>query len=531
MNGKRARVASMLATVTTRSGGMATFLVAAVVAVLVAGPAWAQPAPSRVAVLVGANLPAPGRAPLMFGHDDATKMASVLTTVAGFRQRDVFVLKDPSAADLLKAVRTAAERLADRPESLLYFYYSGHADDQALYPAGQPVKLAELRAVIDQARVSVRIGMVDACQGGAWTRAKGLRPVVPFPVRWPLSLDAEGSVLIASSSGLESAHESDQLRGSFFTHHFATGLRGAADRNSNGEVTITEAFEYAKERTIRDTLKVAREPQHPSFAVNLRGRRDLVLSQIAQARSTLELSQQHGPLELVHIESGVTLLELPAGPRTVKLAVPPGVYLIRKKFPGSIISKEVAVRNGASTSIDEDQLTLVGSMQLVAKSSSLLTAPPLVATTAPPPDTTPDWVKVGAFTGVVVGAAGMGLYFKFALDVRNVNRDLDPYRRYVCADNPVEITCSRDGRRRVPAVTPDEMRYVSELQSEGKRFESYQYASGIVGAIGLAVAVPLIIRWARAGSPPADEPGSKHALQLTPTWTPAGPGLLLNARF
>jgi hypothetical protein len=518
MNGKRVRWSAILVVVATWLAGPG------------AGAAGAQPAPSRVAVLVGANLPAPGRAPLLFGHDDASKMASVLTRVAGFHPRDVFVLKDPSAADLLRALRTAAERLADRPESLLYFYYSGHADDRALYPAGQPVALSELRAVIDQARVSVRIGMVDACQGGAWTRAKGLRPDEPFPVRWPLSLDTEGSVLIASSSGLESAHESDQLRGSFFTHHFATGLSGAADRNGNGEVTITEAFEYAKERTIRDTLKVAREAQHPSFAVNLRGRRDLVLAQIAQARSTLQLSQQHGPLELVHIESGVTLLELPAGPRTVKLAVPAGIYLIRKKYPGSIVSKEVAVRNGASTSIDEDQLTLVGSLQLAVK-SALPSAPALQAT-LPPPDPTPLWVKAGAWSGAVLAAAGIGLNFMFALDIRSVNQELDAFRQYPCIGTN-NHNCARDGRTPRAELKPDELRFVAELQGEGKRFESYQYMAMTAGLIGLAVTVPLVIKWVRSASQAeeADDGKGGHALRIAPSLRPGGAGLVLDARF
>jgi hypothetical protein len=38
----------------------------------------------------------------------------------------------------------------------------------------------------------------------------------------------------------------------------------------------------------------------------------------------------------VHLESGVSLLELPDGQRRVKLSVPPGAYLVRKKFPESI---------------------------------------------------------------------------------------------------------------------------------------------------------------------------------------------------
>ena len=212
--------------------------------------------------------------------------------------------------------------------------------------------------------------MVDACRGGSWTRAKGLVPDEPFAVRWPVSLGTEGSVLIASSSGLESAHESDRLQGSFFTYHFTGGLRGAADRNGNGEITMTEAFEYAKERTIRDTLRVASETQHPSYAVNLRGRRDLVLAQVAASPSTLSLSQQEGPLELIHAESGLQLLELPAGPRKVKLAVPPGTYLVRKRLPEGNLVREIQVTAGGVNELSEAQLTLVGYAGLAAKSAA-----------------------------------------------------------------------------------------------------------------------------------------------------------------
>jgi hypothetical protein len=84
-------------------------------------------------------------------------------------------------------------------------------------------------------------------------------------VQVPLELSGEGSVLIASSSGLERAHESEGLLGSYFTHHFVAGLRGAADPRGDGIVTVTDAFAYAKERTVRDTAAVASEPQHPSF--------------------------------------------------------------------------------------------------------------------------------------------------------------------------------------------------------------------------------------------------------------------------
>lgn len=324
------------------------------------------PLPHRVAVLVGANQPGPGRRPLAHAHRDAEQMAEVLAAVGRFRADRIHVLRDPAPADLLALLQRAGAQLR-HPDSLLYFYYSGHADESALYPAGQPLPFASLRAALDGAGASVRVGLVDACRGGAWTRTKGLTAEPPFEVPTPVNLGNEGSVLIASSSGAESAHESDALQGSFFTHHFVAALRGAGDRSGNGEVTLTEAFEYAKERTVRDTARVAREPQHPSYAVNLRGRQDLVLAQLATSPSSVLLSQDQGPLDLIQLDTGLSVLELAPGSRRVRLALRPGRYLVRRPSAQGNFTREVTVGSGGEVRIDEAELVLVGAPGLLGK--------------------------------------------------------------------------------------------------------------------------------------------------------------------
>jgi hypothetical protein len=326
-----------------------------------------RPLPHRIAVLVGANQPGPGRRALQHAHHDAELMAEVLAAVGRFPADHIHVLRDPAPDDVLALLRTSAAELR-HPDSLLYFYYSGHADEQSLYPAGKPLPLAALRAALDATGASVRLGLVDACRGGAWTRTKGLVPDAPFEV--PVNLGNEGSVLIASSSGLESAHESDALQGSFFTHHFVAGLRGAADKSENGEVTLSEAFEYAKERTVRDTAQVAREPQHPSYAVNLRGRQDLVLSQLATSSSALLLAQDTGPLDLIQLDTGLTVLELAPGSRRVRLALRPGRYLVRRTSPNGNSTREVAIVAGGEVTIAEGDLVLRGAPPLAAKGAA-----------------------------------------------------------------------------------------------------------------------------------------------------------------
>lgn len=337
-----------------------------VLALLALSPQPAPPLPHRVAVLVGANQPGPGRRPLLHAHHDAAQMAEVLAAVGRFPAGQIHLLRDPAPQEVLALLQRSAALLRS-PDSLLYFYYSGHADEQSLYPAGKALPLSAVRAALEATGASVRLGLVDACRGGAWTRTKGLVAEAPFEV--PVNLGNEGSVLIASSSGLESAHESDALQGSFFTHHFVAGLRGAADKSQNGEVTLSEAFEYAKERTVRDTAQVARDPQHPSYAVNLRGRQDLVLAQLATSPSALVVGQKNGPLDIVQLETGLTVLELAPGNRRVRLALRPGRYLVRRTSAQGNFTREVAVAAGGEVAIEEADLTLLGASRLSAKGS------------------------------------------------------------------------------------------------------------------------------------------------------------------
>jgi hypothetical protein len=322
---------------------------------------------SRTAIVVGANAAALGRSALRHARRDSEAIADVLRSVGRFDARRVHVLHDPSPDEILRLVEREAAALAGNPRGMLLFYYSGHADRDALYPGGKPLALDRLRRVLDRPDVAVRVGVIDACQGGAWTRAKGLVPDAPFEVTIPAVLGSEGSALIASSSGVESAHESDLLQGSFFTYHFAAALRGAGDQSGDGTVTLTEAFEYARERTIRDSARLSPEPQHPSYALNVRGRQDIVLAHVADSPSTLAVEQQEGPLELVHLASGLRVLELPSGPRSVRLAVPPGKYLVRKVAAEGIRTREIAVPRDGAAEVGEGDLVLLGNRQLAVK--------------------------------------------------------------------------------------------------------------------------------------------------------------------
>ncbi|MCC6335680.1 MAG: caspase family protein [Myxococcales bacterium] len=330
----------------------------------------APPAERRVAVVVGSNTAVAGRAQLQYAHRDAQAMAGVLTRAGHFQPGDVRVLLDPSPEAVLLALDEARAE-ARGAHTMLLFYFSGHADDHSLYPGGAALPLSALKQRLSDEAVGVRVGVIDSCRGGGWTQAKGLSVTQPFEVGLT-ALSSEGMALLASSSGLEDAHEAEALQGSFFTHHLVAGLSGAADQTGDGQVTLSEAFAYANRLTIRDSARRAPTPQHPSFDLRLRGRQDVVLTAVSHSPTLLTLAQKEGPLQVVQLSSGVVVVEAPAGEQVLRVTLPPGAYVVRRVSDEGVLSREVQVKEGAPSVVEEASLTLVGDARLASKGGPLV---------------------------------------------------------------------------------------------------------------------------------------------------------------
>jgi len=360
----------------------------------------------RVAILIGANDPPPGRAALRYAHEDARHMADVLTRVGGFAPGDVHLLFEPSLAEVDQVMAMAAQSVKDAGgDAVFLFYYSGHSDGQSVYPKGSALSVQDLRARIGGVGARVTLGILDTCRGGTWTQAKGLSLGPPLEQVDLVPLSSEGTALLSSSSGLESAHEAEAIHGSFFTHHLVGGLLGAADRDGDGIVTLDEAFEYAKDHTVQDSARTAATVQHPSFDVQLRGRQNLVLAQIAKSSSWLEIAETKGPLEVIQLSSGVTVSELAPGARRARLALPPGKYLVRKVLDGKAYARSVEVAPSSGVSLAEEQLEPT-SDRLAIKGGD---APPVGASTTLPRGFWDLWLAAGISAGPAT-ALGTGLH-------------------------------------------------------------------------------------------------------------------------
>jgi hypothetical protein len=392
-----------------------TVFLAVLATLFTATPARAQTSVApmrRIAVLVGANGAPPGRSPLRFAHDDAQQLADALVRVGRFATSDVHVLFDPAPAELDAALAAATNDVrAAGGDALFVFYYSGHSDGQSLYPHGEAVSVGSIRDRIEHIGAQIRVGILDTCRGGSWTQAKGLTVGPPLDPTDLLNVATEGTALVSSSSGLENAHEADAVNGSFFTHYFTSGLLGAADRTGDGNITLDEAFDYAKERTVRDSARLASMPQHPSFDLQLRGRQDIVLTSVASSPSALEVTKTTAPLEVIHLPSGVTVAEVPPsspGLPVIRIAVAPGHYLVRSVVDGRVMSHEFDVRSGETVSISGGQLEATGDARIALKGDEPSPRPEPVDESSTPPRGWGLWQLLLGYEDVSV-ANGSGL--------------------------------------------------------------------------------------------------------------------------
>jgi len=310
-----------------------------------------MPVTFRIAVIVGRNDGGPGRDVLRWAHKDAERMAAVLGELGGIAEADRVLLIEPDKNALDATLALAQARLAmvapgTRRE--LVFYYSGHADELGLLLGRERYAFRDLRARLDAFAVDLRLVVVDACASGALIGKLGQRPkggtrTAPFLADGDLS----GHAYLTSAAADEIAQESDSLEASFFTHDLITGLRGAADRDHDRTVTLTEAYRYAFDATLARTQATS-TPQHPAWDIALTGAGDVVLTRLDNPSARLVLAGPlagrffvRGPREVLFAE-----LQKEAGD-PLELALPPGSFRVATHQRGRRLEATALLANNA----------------------------------------------------------------------------------------------------------------------------------------------------------------------------------------
>jgi Caspase domain len=316
----------------------------------------------RLAIVLGNNAGTGENPALHYAELDATKLSQTLVELGGVEPADLHLLHGRTLGELQAvftraAARIAAWRTVAGARVVLLFYFSGHSDGEALELGADRLGFAQLRSWLAATGADVRVVIIDSCKSGAMLAVKGGRPGTGFQIRLSDSVSSNGEALLTSSAADEIALESKEIRGSFFTHHLVSGLRGAADLSGDGNVTLGEAYQYAFARTVSATSATTFGPQHPAYDYRLTGEGEVVLASSARPSARLTLPDGFDRVLIVHLTRDQVLAELPRGAMRT-LAVPPATYAVRGWRQGVAYEGRVAVRAGEARTVRAEELVV-----------------------------------------------------------------------------------------------------------------------------------------------------------------------------
>ena len=187
------------------------------------------------------------------------------------------------------------------------------------------------------------------------TREKGGRHRQPF--LYDVSTSMEGYAYITSSSYDEASQESDAIRSSFFTHYLISGMRGPADANLDGKVTLNEAYEFAYDETLQRTEKSKAGPQHPAYDIRLKGSGDLVFTDLRTSSSVLQLAPTISGRIFINDARGHLLVELYKNSgKKLEIGLEPGQFEVIVHTPAGVSAGKVTLNEGGVTELSENGL-------------------------------------------------------------------------------------------------------------------------------------------------------------------------------
>jgi hypothetical protein len=315
----------------------------------------------RFALVLGNNAGSGERPPLRYAESDAGKVARVFAELGDVAEEDLLLLQGRPYGDVERAVvhlREAITLVHRTPDAraVLFFYFSGHSDGEALELGGERLSYSKLKALLAGTGAELRVAIIDACRSGSAILQKGGKLAPGFTIHLSDQLSAKGEVIITSSAADESALESSEVMGSYFTHNLVSGMRGAADASGDKQVTLAEAYRYAYDRTVSQTAVAPTGAQHPAYDYRLSGQGELVLTSLQKTSATLVLPDGAERSLVTDLARDQVVAEvLPGAAR--ELAVAPGSYAIKALRGGESFGGRFSVADGAREVIRWDALT------------------------------------------------------------------------------------------------------------------------------------------------------------------------------
>jgi hypothetical protein len=210
---------------------------------------------------------------LRYADRDAVAFAEYLRANVGVPAESVTLLTNEQATlqALKRVLGTELRRRAGEKDTVI-IYYAGHGapesdagspdgdglekyivphdgDPKDLYTTGLPMR--EIETIFGRLNSERVIFITDSCYSGATagrTFATAARRAVVSDAFLARLSRAKGRVVLTASRASEVSEEREDLRHGVFTYYLLEGLRGKADVDGDGIVTVDEAYAYVSSR-------------------------------------------------------------------------------------------------------------------------------------------------------------------------------------------------------------------------------------------------------------------------------------------
>lgn len=195
---------------------------------------------------------------LRYCDDDAYRFYAYLMSCKGGGAMDhenVACLIDEAAtkANILKTMdKIFANATKD---DMLIFYFSGHGTEGAFCPHDTQKTYAsllthkEIKAVFKKHPARHKVVFSDACHAGSIYEGLGTSQEESNTAS-QIQTDV---LLMMSSRKEETSQETARLRQGAFSYYLLKGLKGAADRDNDNQITLRELFPYVKANVMNFT--------------------------------------------------------------------------------------------------------------------------------------------------------------------------------------------------------------------------------------------------------------------------------------
>lgn len=114
---------------------------------------------------------------LRYSARDGERMAQVMIDLGGFAPQAITTLNSPAPAQVMERLKALSREIA--ATELFVFYYSGHGDAAGLQLGDTHLPMEAVLEAVRRVPAEVKLVIIDSCQSGGATRAKGVKKTEP----------------------------------------------------------------------------------------------------------------------------------------------------------------------------------------------------------------------------------------------------------------------------------------------------------------------------------------------------------------